>query len=61
MSRQNPSLSARLTRMNLLVSGVVLLIAAVAFFSFDLSSFRNTAIRNLMPKRKLLVTTRYLR
>ncbi len=54
MSRQNPSLSARLTRMNLLVSGVVLLIAAVAFFSFDPLSFRNTLIRNLDAEAQIV-------
>jgi signal transduction histidine kinase len=43
----NKSLSARLTRMNLMVSGVVLLMAATAFFSYDLLSFRNDLIHNL--------------
>ena len=47
MSRQSQSLSARLTRMNLLVSGAVLLIAATAFFSYDVFSFRRSLIRNL--------------
>jgi len=45
--RKNYSLSARLTRMNLLVSGAVLLIAALAFFSYDLVSFRYNLIRSL--------------
>ena len=52
--RQNDSLSARLTRMNLLVSGAVLLIAGLAFFSYDLVSFRESLIRNLDVEAQVL-------
>jgi signal transduction histidine kinase len=48
------SLSARLTRMNLLVSGAVLVLAALAFFSFDLLSFRNDLIRNLGAEAQIV-------
>jgi signal transduction histidine kinase len=41
---RNASLSSLLTRMNVLVSGVVLLLAALAFFSYDLFSFRQSLI-----------------
>ena len=44
---QRRSLSARLTRMNLVVSGTVLLMAALGFYSYDLLSFRDNLIRNL--------------
>lgn len=37
----NGSLSTKLLRMNLLVSGTVLLIAVLAFFSYDLISYRH--------------------
>jgi hypothetical protein len=48
------SLSARLTRMNLVVSGAVLVLAALAFFSFDLLSFRNDLIRNLGAEAQIV-------
>lgn len=55
MSRgQNPSISARLTRMNLVVSGVVLFLAALAFFSYDLLSFRNDLILNLDAEAQIV-------
>ena len=41
------SISAKLTRMSLMVSGLALLLAVVAFFAFDLISFRQNLIRNL--------------
>ncbi len=41
------SISAKLTRMSLMVSGLALLLAVVAFFAYDLISFRQTLIRNL--------------
>jgi len=48
------SIASRLTRMNLLVSGSVLLIAALAFFSYDLLSFRNSLIENLDTAAKIV-------
>ena len=51
---QNPSISSRLTRMNLLVSGAVLLMAALAFFSYDLLSFRQSLIRNLDAEAQIV-------
>jgi signal transduction histidine kinase len=48
------SISARLTRMNLAVSGVVLVIAALAFFSYDLLSFRRELIRNLTAEAQII-------
>jgi signal transduction histidine kinase len=48
------SLSARLTRMNLFVSGAVLLLAALAFFSYDLLSFRQTLIKNLDAEAQIV-------
>jgi signal transduction histidine kinase len=48
------SLSARLTRMNLVVSGVVLLLAGLAFFSYDLVSFRHTLIRNIGAEAQIV-------
>jgi len=52
--RQNESLAARLTRMNLLVSGAVLLIAALAFFSYDLLSFQQILIRNIEAEAQIV-------
>jgi signal transduction histidine kinase len=52
--RPRHSLAGRLTRMNLLVSGAVLLIAAVAFFSFDQFSFRQTLVRNLDAEAQIV-------
>jgi signal transduction histidine kinase len=40
--------------MNLIVSGTVLVIAAAAFFSFDLLSFRNDLIRNLNAEARIV-------
>jgi len=52
--RDNQSLAARLTRMNLLVSGSVLLLAALAFFSYDLFSFQHALIRNLEAEAQIV-------
>lgn len=51
--RRSNSVSAKLTRMNLLVSGTVLILAALAFFSYDLFSFRQNLIRNLQTEAQI--------
>lgn len=53
-ARRSYSLSSRLTRMNLLVSGTVLLIAAIAFFSYDLLSFRHNLISNMEAEAQII-------
>lgn len=54
MKRRTRSLATRLTRMNLLVSGAVLVLAALAFFSYDLLSFRRDLIRNLDAEAQII-------
>lgn len=54
MNRRSASLSTRLMRMNLLVSGTVLLMAAVAFFSYDILSFRHNLISNLDVQAQII-------
>lgn len=51
---RSSSIAARLTRMNLLVSGTALVLAALAFFSFDLFSFRQNLIRNLQAEAQIV-------
>ncbi len=41
------SITKRLTRMNILVSGVGLLISCAAFVAHDLVNFRETMVHNL--------------
>ncbi len=48
------SISAKLTRMNVMVSGLVLLLAVVAFFVYDLISFRQNLIRNLQTSAQIV-------
>lgn len=48
------SISAKLTRMTVMVTGVVLLLAVVAFFLFDLISFRQNLIRNLQTAAQIV-------
>jgi hypothetical protein len=48
------SISAKLIRMNLLVSGTALLLACVAFFSYDLISFQHNLIRNLTAEARIV-------
>ncbi len=48
------SISAKLTRMNLMVSGLVLLLALVAFFFYDLVSFRHNLVRNLQTSAQIV-------
>ena len=52
--RPIPSLSLQLTRMNLLVSGMALLLAALAFFLYDLVSFRQHLIGNLTAEAQII-------
>src|ERR1700744_6099050 len=54
MSRPVPSLSTKLTRMNLLVSGTALLLAALSFFLYDLVSFRQHLIGNLTAEAQII-------
>jgi signal transduction histidine kinase len=48
------TISGRLTRMNLLVSGTVLVLAALAFFSYDLISFRQSLVRSLETEAQII-------
>ncbi len=48
------SVSARLTWMNVVVSGTVLVLAVIAFFSYDLISFRQNLIRNLETSAEIV-------
>lgn len=48
------TISGRITRMNLLVSGSVLIIAVLAFFSYDMFSFRETLISNLSSEAQII-------
>jgi len=47
-------LAERLTRMNLIVSGAVLLIATLAFFTYDLLSFRQDLIHNVEAEARIV-------
>jgi signal transduction histidine kinase/DNA-binding response OmpR family regulator len=44
---RNYSITSKLTRMNMLVSGAALLLACAAFVGYDLVSFRNAMVHNL--------------
>ena len=48
------TISGRITRMNLLVSGAVLIIAVLAFFSYDMLSFRASLISNLQSEAQII-------
>ncbi|MFZ0632233.1 MAG: ATP-binding protein [Acidobacteriaceae bacterium] len=54
MTPGSRSVSARLTWMNVLVSGTVLVLAVIAFFSYDLISFRENLIRNLATSAQIV-------
>jgi signal transduction histidine kinase len=54
VKRRSRPLAARLTRMNLMVSGAVLVIAALAFFFCDLISFRRDLIGNLDAEAQII-------
>lgn len=48
------TISGRITRMNLLVSGSVLILAVLAFFSYDMLSFRQSLINNLRAESQII-------
>lgn len=50
------SISSKLIRMNLLVSGVALLLACIAFFSYDLISFQQSLIRTLTAEARVVAS-----
>ncbi len=52
--RGSTSISAKLMRMNLMVTGLVLLLAVVAFFSYDLISFQRNLVRNLNSAARIV-------
>ncbi len=53
-SIRNNSLGTRLTAMNLLVSGTALLVACLAFVSYDLITFRQIIVRNLSSQAEII-------
>ena len=55
MERSSPrSISTRLTMMNMLVSGVALLLACVGFFAYDQISFRQGLVRTLSAQAQII-------
>jgi signal transduction histidine kinase len=50
------SFSRRLTLMNMLVSGIALLIAGVAFAAYDLATFRSELVRNLSAEAQMVAS-----
>ncbi|MGC2619188.1 MAG: ATP-binding protein [Acidobacteriaceae bacterium] len=56
MTRRPSSISAKLMLMNVVVSGTVLLLAVLAFFFYDLLSFRQNLILNLETAAQIVGT-----
>lgn len=56
MKPGSSSISAKLTWMNLVVSATVLVLAAVAFFSWDVISFRRNLVHNLETSAQIVGT-----
>lgn len=50
------SLSRKLTAMNMLVSGLALLLASIAFFAYDLFTFRANLITSTSTQAKMIAT-----
>ncbi|MGC1782635.1 MAG: ATP-binding protein [Acidobacteriaceae bacterium] len=48
------SISSKLIRMNVLVTGTALLLAVVAFFSYDLISFQRSLVQNLEAEARIV-------
>ena len=60
------SISRRLTLMNMLVSSAALLLASIAFFSFDFQSFKQEVVRQFGDRssdrrRELRLRSRFQR
>jgi len=53
---QPQTISRRLTWMNMLVSGIALLIAGVAFAAYDLATFRSEAVRQLSTQATMVAS-----
>src|SRR4029077_7156711 len=51
---QHYSISEKLTWMNMLVSGVALLLACAAFFAYDLYTFRVGIVHNLSTEAQII-------
>src|SRR6266436_4967384 len=51
---RDSSITKRLTRMNVLVSGAALLISCAAFVGYDLVSFRETMVHNLSIQAQIV-------
>jgi signal transduction histidine kinase len=56
MPHHHHSISRRLTWMNMLVSGIALLIAGVAFAAYDLATFRAEILRNLSANARMVAS-----
>jgi len=54
MIKLRDSLSKKLTTMNMLVSGVALLLASAAFFAYDLITFRSNLISNTSVQAQII-------
>jgi signal transduction histidine kinase/CheY-like chemotaxis protein len=54
LKTQEHSISRRLTRMNMVVSGVALLTACSAFIGYDLVSFRTASVRSLSIRAQIV-------
>ena len=54
ISRPAHSITTRLTRMNMLVSGVALLLACTAFIAYDLITFRDSLIYSLSIQAQII-------
>ncbi|HXN66000.1 MAG TPA: CHASE sensor domain-containing protein [Candidatus Acidoferrales bacterium] len=56
MAPLQSSISKRLTLMNMLVSGIVLLLACAAFFGYDLITYRQSLVRNLSIQSQVIAS-----
>ncbi len=54
MMKLRDSLSKKLTVMNMVVSGVALLLASASFFAYDLITFRENLINNLSVQAQII-------